>query len=186
MGRSDTGAYVTEIVESYSPALMSYIRSKVESREDAEDILQEVFYSLVRTTRDDATDIEKISAWLFRVAHNSILNLWRKKRETQLPSFGDDVDAFENFADMLFSEPASEPETAYLRKLVWQELEYALAELPAEQREVFCLTAFDCIPVKDISENTGVPVATLLSRKHYAVKFLRMRLRGLYEDIINS
>ena len=69
---------------------------------------------------------------------------------------------------------------------MWQELEYALAELPSEQREVFCLTVFDGVPVKDISANTGVPVATLLSRKHYAVKSLRIRLRGLYEDILNS
>ena len=87
---------------------------------------------------------------------------------------------------MLFSEPAGEPENVYLRKLVWQELDNALSELPPEQSEVFCLTVFDGVPVKDISENTGVPVATLLSRKHYAVKHLRLRLRGLYEDILNS
>ena len=79
----------------------------------------------------------------------------------------------------------SDPESVYLRKLVWEELAEALACLPPEQSEVFCATVFDGVPVKEISADTGVPVATLLSRKHYAVKFLRMRLRWLYEDLLD-
>lgn len=183
---SEDKASIAEIVECYSPRLRSYIRQRVSTHEDAEDILQDVFCQLVRTSQTTGNDIERISAWLYRVARNSILNLWRKKREEPFGGWCDDGEAFDNLAGMIFSAPADEPENIYLRKLVWQELEYALAELPSEQREVFCLTVFDGVPVKDISANTGVPVATLLSRKHYAVKFLRIRLRGLYEDILNS
>lgn len=187
MAESEKGAYITGIFECYSPRLRSYIRGQVGDTDDAEDILQDVFYQLVRTAGDGAGDIEKISGWLYRVARNSILNLWRRKHEKPLSAltvYGDDP--FDGLAEMLFSEPAGEPENVYLRKLVWQELDNALSELPPEQSEVFCLTVFDGVPVKDISENTGVPVATLLSRKHYAVKHLRLRLRGLYEDILNA
>jgi len=93
-----------------------------------------------------------------------------------------------DFSEILFSngETVPSPETEYLRSLVWVELENALSELPPEQRQIFELTELDDIPVKDIAEATGVGVNTLLSRKHYAVLFLRKRLAGLYADIICS
>ena len=180
-------ASVSEIVECYSPRLRAYILRQVENRDDAEDILQDVFYKLVKTTRSGAGDIEKMSAWLYRVARNAILNLWRKRREVGLPQFDDygEETACENFSELLFGMSPSDPESVYLRKLVWEELAEALACLPPEQSEVFCATVFDGVPVKEISADTGVPVATLLSRKHYAVKFLRMRLRWLYEDLLD-
>lgn len=186
MSDSHNRRSLTEIVECYSPPLRSYIRRQVDNREDAEDILQDVFCQLVHITNNpDSSDIEKISGWLYRVARNAILNLWRKRREVPLTVIAEQ-EAFDNLASCLFSEPAGEPENMLLRQLVWQELDFALAELPPEQREVFCLTVFDGLPVKDISESTGVPVATLLSRKHYAVKSLRIKLRGLYEDLCIS
>lgn len=185
MRGNDERPTLADIIRDYSPRLRSYIHGMVGNREDTEDILQDVFYQLVRTSREEASDIEKISAWLYRVAKNAVLNLRRKKRECSLPYSDDDDEAFADFADMLFSDGAYGPENTYLRKLVWQELEEALSELPEEQREIFCLTVFDGIPVKAISESTGVSTATLLSRKHYAVKHLRMRLRGLYEDILS-
>ena len=90
-----------------------------------------------------------------------------------------------DFSELLFgNETAPSPETEYLRSLCWTELENALAELPPEQREIYELTEFDGIPVKEISKTTGIAVNTLLSRKHYAVLHLRKRLAGLYEDIV--
>lgn len=179
---------VESVVEEYTPHLRSFIRSKVACREDAEDVLQEVFYQLVRTTAGDMGQIERMSAWLFRVAQNTILNLWRKKREEALPvrDSEDDYQACEELSEVLFCDDNPPPDVVYLRKLVWQELERALDELPPEQREVFSLTVFDGMPVRDISEATGVSVATLLSRKHYAVKFLRSRLGGLYQEILGN
>lgn len=174
-------------VQEYTPRLRSFIRSRVACREDAEDILQEIFYQLVRTTAGDLGQIERMSAWLFRVAQNTILNLWRKKREDELPQWGEDEDyqACEELSEVLFNSDNPTPDVVYLRKLVWQELDAALEELPPEQREVFCLTVFDGVPVKEIAQATGVSVPTLLSRKFYAVRFLRNRLGELYNDIVN-
>lgn len=178
---------VESVVREYTAPLRSFIRSRVACREDAEDVLQEVFYQLVRTTAGDMGQIERMSAWLFRVAHNAILNLWRKRREGELPLPGgeDDYRACEELSEVLFSGEAPAPDVVYLRKMVWQELYAALEELPPEQREVFCLTVFDGVPVKDISRASGVSVSTLLSRKFYAVRFLRSRLGELYNDIVN-
>lgn len=174
---------IEQIFTEYSPRLLKYIRSQVKSPEDAEDILQEVFYQLARTTAGETTEIGRISAWLYRAARNSVLNFWRKKREVSLDT---EDDVCEELAHNLFCAPQDAPDTVYLRNLIWQELENALLELPSSQREVFCLTVFDGMPVKEISAATGVPVATLLSRKHYAIKYLRSRFHELYEALITQ
>lgn len=170
------GAIVTE----YTPRLLGYIRSQINNREDAEDILQDVFYQLARVTNEEGSEIERISSWLYRVARNSILNFWRKRREV---SFDTEDPVCEEIAQTLFCNPQDAPDTVFLRNLVWEELDAALSELPPEQSEVFCLTVFDGMPVKDISAATGVPVATLLSRKHYAVRHLRKRFHDLYDAL---
>lgn len=177
---------VESIVQEYTPRLRSFIGSRVARQEDAEDVLQEVFYQLVRTTAGDLGQIERMSAWLFRVAQNAICNLWRKRREDELPSYGDEdgYTACEELGEVLFGSDIPEPDMVYLRKLVWIELDAALDELPPEQRDVFCLTVFDGMPMKEISRLTGVSVPTLLSRKHYAITFLRERLGELYNDIM--
>jgi RNA polymerase sigma factor (sigma-70 family) len=178
-----------KLIAEYQPQLKSFIRKRVVNREDAEDILQDVFYQFLRTRNDDSNPIEQISAWLYRVARNTIINHGAKKREEQLPVYqNDDGDneILNDFSEILFGETASSPETEYLRSLVWTELEKALAELPPEQREIYELTEFDDIPVKEIAATTGVSVNTLLSRKHYAVLHLRKRMRQLYEEIVFS
>lgn len=185
-GNRSADCDITRIVEEYAPRLRAYIRGRVGCREDAEDILQDVFCQLVRVSQTDGGEITRMASWLYKVARNAVLNLWRSRRDVRVSYPGDDDSACEGLSDILFGASDGGPEKEYMRRLVWQELEYALAELPPEQSEVFCLTVFDNIPVKDISAATGVSVATLLSRKHYAVKFLRMRLRGLYEDIMIS
>lgn len=172
---------IENIVTEYAPRLLGYIRSQVGCQEDAEDILQDVFYQLARASTEEGTEIERISSWLYRVARNSVLNFWRRKREVMLEP--EDI-VCEDIARTLFCVPPDAPDTVFLRKLVWQELDTALAALPTEQREVFCLTVFDGMPVKEISAATGIPVATLLSRKHYAVKFLRKRFHDLYNALI--
>ena len=174
---------IESVFTEHSPRLLGYIRSKVSSLEDAEDILQDVFYQLARTPADSLSEIERVSSWLYKVARNSILNFWRKKREISLDA--EDV-ICEDFAHTLFCSPQDAPDTVLLRKLVWQELDIALSELPPEQSEVFCLTVFDGMPIKEISSATGVPAATLLSRKHYAVKYLRKRFHNLYDALISQ
>ncbi|MDE7142386.1 MAG: sigma-70 family RNA polymerase sigma factor [Muribaculaceae bacterium] len=175
------------IVAEYSPRLLGFIRSHVGCREDAEDILQDVFLQLARCYGDEGSGIEKVSAWLYRVARNAVMNFWRKKREVSIDALCETEDHIcEEISETLFCGAPDAPDTVYLRSLVWQELDQALSELPPEQCEVFCLTVFDGMPVKEISAATGVPVATLLSRKHYAVKFLRRRFHDLYDSLLRQ
>jgi len=182
---------IKELIAEHQPQLKSFISKRVASKKDAEDILQDVFYQLLKTVNTTMNPIEHVSAWLYKVARNTIINAGIKKKEDELPFYPDDEsdsDVLSDFSEILFSngETVPSPETEYLRSLVWVELESALSELPPEQREIFELTELDDIPVKDIAEATGVRVNTLLSRKHYAVLFLRKRLAGLYADIICS
>jgi RNA polymerase sigma factor (sigma-70 family) len=133
-----------------------------------------------------AKPVEQVSAWLYRVARNQIINWYAKKRDEPLPIIADDEednDILADFADVLFSNDST-PETEYLRSLVLAEIETALAELPPEQRDIFEQTEFLDIPVKEIAKMTGTPVNTLLSRKHYAVLRLRKQLKNLYSDIV--
>ncbi len=187
---NDTQKEVGQLIAEYQPQLKSFIRKRVSNTEDAEDILQDVFYQLVKAVDEAASPIEQVSAWLYRVARNLIINKGMKMREEKMPAYynGDsDEEVLKDFSEILFGNDSSpSPETEYLRSLVWTELEAALAELPPEQREVFELTELDCIPAKEIAEATGVTVNTVLSRKHYAVKHLRKRLVGLYREIVYS
>jgi RNA polymerase sigma factor (sigma-70 family) len=178
-----------KLIVEYQPRLKAFIRKRVNSREDTEDILQDVFYQLTKTVNAAVNPIEEIAAWLFRVARNTIINRRVKKREKALPAWqsdDNDDEILADFSEVLFSHEASpSPEMDYLRSLVWEGLENALAELPPEQRKVYELTELDGIPVKEIAQATGVSVNTLLSRKHYAVLHLRKRMRQLYEELVN-
>jgi len=184
MSTQDVGQLIVE----HRPQLKAFIRKCVPNKEDAEDILQDVFYQFIKTVENSMNPIEQVSAWLYKVARNLIINRGVKKREVEMPVYRSDESDDEmlyDVSEILFSsESSSSPETEYLCLLFWVELENSLSELPPEQREIFELTELDGIPVKEISEMTGVSVNTLLSRKHYAVKYLRKRLAGLYDDMI--
>ncbi|MCL1943770.1 MAG: RNA polymerase sigma factor [Candidatus Azobacteroides sp.] len=187
---SGTQKNITNLIVEYQPRLKAFIRKRVSNKEDADDILQEVFYRLVKAD-NLMNPIEQVSAWLYRVARNLIINNGIKKHEEELSYFqqGDDSDEImKDFSEILFGGNGyeSSPETEYLRSLVWTELENALSELPAEQREIFEKTELEGITVKEISKETGVAVNTLLSRKHYAILHLRERLAELYEEIISA
>jgi RNA polymerase sigma factor (sigma-70 family) len=168
--------------------LTGFIRRRVSRVEDAEDILQECFYQF---TRMDCLGkpVEQTAAWLYRVARNLIINRYKKKQEVQLPVVYDDddegADFLDEIRDVVFGEETT-PETEHLRSLVLAEIESAVNELPPEQREVFELTEYYDMPVKEIAKNTGVPVNTVLSRKHYAVVHLRKTLKELYKTVVGN
>jgi RNA polymerase sigma factor (sigma-70 family) len=178
-----------KLIAKYQPQLKSFIRNRVKNREDAEDILQDVFYQLVKTVNTAMNPIEQVSAWLYRVARNTIINHAAKKREEEMPAYRNDdgdTEMLEDFSEVLFNddEASLSPETEYMRSLIRTEMERALAELSPEQREIYELTEMNGIPVKEIAQTTGVPLNTLLSRKHYAVLHLRKRMKELYCEII--
>jgi len=176
---------LTEIVREYRSRLSGFIRKRVNSAEDAEDILQDVFYQLSEAEQL-MKPVEQVSAWLFTVARNRITDLYRKKKPLTMDELLDEEGEglAEEISNLLASVEDS-PETTYLKAMIWDELELALSELPQEQREVFELNEMEGIPFKALSETLGIPVNTLISRKRYAVLHLRGRLALLYNELLN-
>lgn len=174
---------ITQTIRSMSKRLFGFIRQRVGSAEDAEDILQDVFYQLAGNTEP----IEQVSSWLFRVTRNKITDSYRKQKlplaDDVLPVAEDEEGGF-HWKEMLLPADTN-PETEYLRGLFWETLQEALDELPAEQRDAFIQTEIEGVPFKELAVQTGVPVATLISRKRYAVLHLRERLRGLKDELLN-
>lgn len=160
--------------------LLDFIRQRVRTEEDAEDILSDVFYQLI-STASVAEPIEKMTSWLFTVARNRIIDWYRKKRPEPLPRQFDDESLPLNLEDILF-DPTQDPDRVYEHSLLWTELAEALDDLPAEQREVFVMHELQGKSFKEIAESTGERQNTLLSRKRYAVLYLRERLKELYEE----
>ena len=177
---------IAEIIKNQGNRLKGFIRKRVRTTEDADDILQEVYYQLLDADRM-MKPIDQISAWLFTVARNRITDLYRKKKPEPMPEYLSETEGESLFAEMsdLMFDNGSTPETDYLRSLVWTELDKALTELPEEQRLVFELTEMKGFSFKAISEQTGVPVNTLISRKRYAVLYLRERMQLIYDELIN-
>ena len=163
--------------------LLDFIRKRVRNQSDAEDILQDVFYQLA-TSYSVTEPIEKLTAWLFTVARNKIIDWYRKRKPESLPSDPGDMDSPLNLEEILF-DPRQNPDRVYARSLVWTELSDALEELPDEQRDVFVMHELEGRSFKEIAELTGEPINTLLSRKRYAVLFLREQLQELYDEMEN-
>ncbi len=173
---------IIQTVKDYGTRLFSFIRGKVRSDEDAEDILQEVWYQLSNAV--NVTEIEQMSAWLFQVARNKIIDKYRKKKPQSLEELGyEDEEGEFNFKPVLLADEAN-PETEYLRELFWQELFAALDELPENQRQVFIWNELEDMTLQQIADRTGEKLKTIISRKGYAVKHLRQRLELLYKDFL--
>src|SRR5664280_3302758 len=176
---------ISEVVKREQSRLRNFIRRRVPDPRDAEDILQEVFYELVEANRL-LMPIEHVTGWLFRVARNRITDLFRKKKPV---SFSDaavaDDDELLQLEDLLPS-PDAGPDALYARSVLLDELEFALDELPDEQREVFVGHELEGRSFKEMAGETGVSVNTLLSRKRYAVLHLRERLQSIYHEFTKA
>ncbi len=176
---------VSEVVKREQSRLRNFIRRRVSDPRDAEDILQDVFYELVEANRL-LMPIEHVTGWLFRVARNRIIDLFRKKKpesfsDTAVARSDDADEELPAFEDLLPS-PDAGPEALYARSVLLHELELAVDELPEEQRKVFVAHEVEGRTFKEIATETGVSVNTLLSRKRYAVLHLRERLQNIYDE----
>lgn len=173
---------ISEVVEREQSRLRNFIRRRVPDPRDVEDILQDVFYELVQANRL-LMPIDHVTSWLFRVARNRIIDLFRKKKPE---SFSDmetsDEDGDLNLAELLPS-PEAGPAAVYARHALVDELAQALSELPREQREVFIAHELEGRSFKEIAQQTGTSINTLLSRKRYALLHLRERLHTIYEEL---
>lgn len=174
--------WIAQAVERDGFRLRNYIRKHVVNLEATEDILQEVFCELIEAYRL-VKPIEQVSAWLFRVARNRIIDRFRGRKVESLsqPKYGEDDDEAVSLEDLLPS-PESGPEAAYARSVLLEEIDEALEEMPPEQRSVFIAHEWEGYSFKELSAETGVSVNTLLSRKRYAVLHLRRRLRSIHEE----
>lgn len=174
---------ITQTIKALSKRLFGFIKQRVASTEDAEDILQDVFYQFAGNTEP----IEQAGAWLYKVARNKITDSYRKQKlplaDDVLTGGDGEVERFD-WREIMFTDDTN-PETEYLRSLFWEELGDALDELPAAQRDVFIQNEMEGIAFKEIAARSGESVATLISRKRYAVLHLRNRLSVLRDELLN-
>lgn len=175
---------ISSVINEYGNRLYRFIRGRVPSNADAEDITQEVWYQLSKVVELDS--IEQISGWLFRVARNRITDNYRKKKPDLLVDEGfENEDGSFNFKALLMAEPTS-PAEENLTEIFWEALFEALDELPQNQREVFVWNELEDETFQEISDRTGVNIKTLISRKRYAVQHLRVRLEALYGEFFDQ
>jgi RNA polymerase sigma factor (sigma-70 family) len=183
---SEQDRRISEVVAKQGARLRNFIRKRVPNEADVEDLLQEVFYELVEANRL-LMPIEYVTGWLFQVARNRITDLFRKKK----PETFSDAAVLNEEGELLRIEdmlpsPNAGPEAVYVRNEMLQELELALSELPEEQRQVFLAHEFEGRGFKELSEESGVSINTLLSRKRYAMLHLRQRLRSIHDEFFGK
>lgn len=182
-----TDLEIVRTFEEEKGKLLNFIRKRVKSTVDAEDILQDVFYQFVRVSRE-VTSIERISSWLFQVARNKITDSYRKKsslRFSDINTATEEDESSVQFEDYI-PDLQDLPDTIMSKEMMWEVLQEGLEELPEEQREVFEMHEFEGKSFKEISELTGKQVNTLISRKRYAILHLREKLDQLYNEILQS
>jgi RNA polymerase sigma factor (sigma-70 family) len=183
---SEQDRRISEVVAKQGARLRNFIRKRVPNEADVEDLLQEVFYELVEANRL-LMPIEYVTGWLFQVARNRITDLFRKKKPEAFSDAAvvDEEGALLRIEDLLPS-PDAGPEAAYVRKEMLHELELALGQLPQEQREVFVAHEVEGRSFRELAEESGVSINTLLSRKRYAMLHLRERLRSIHDEFFGK
>lgn len=174
---------ITGVVREYGKRLFGFIRNRVPTNAEAEDILQEVWYQLSNVVELDS--IEQISGWLFRVARNRVTDSYRKQRPALLEDFNYEGEDGELPLEDILMADFPTPEDENLKEIFWETLFEALDELPEKQRQVFVWNELEDQTFQEIADRTGENIKTLISRKRYAVQHLRTRLQDLYEEFLS-
>jgi RNA polymerase sigma factor (sigma-70 family) len=181
MSKQDKENIISHTVNKYGEKLMAFIKPKVKSAEDAEDILQEVWFQLSNLT--NIADIVNISNWLFSVTRNKITDNYRKKKTNHLEDYLYEDDDGETFIRDFLLMDANSTELKLFQDDIWDALMHALEELPDNQRMVFVENEFNNKTLQQIADEHGINLKTIISRKTYAVKHLRLKLKRLYQDL---
>ena len=173
---------ITRTIKQFRQKLFGFVRNKVKSTEDAEDILQDVWVQL--SNLSDIGDLENVSAWLYEVARNKITDKSRKKKNLALEDYSYENEEGEfNFKEILLLDDSHNTELAFFKEIFWKEFQIAIDELPENQREVFLLNEMEDMTLQQIADQKGENIKTIISRKGYAVKHLRNKLNYLYKEL---
>jgi len=172
---------VTKTIAKYGQQIFGFIKSRVNNTEEAQDILQDVWYQLSRLANLD--DIESMSGWLYRVARNRVTDSYRKRKPQSIENFTSDQEDELSFKEILLMDDSNNAELAIFKTEFWNELLSALEELPEKQRQVFILNEIEDYTLHDIANQLDVNLKTIISRKGYAVKHLRRKLNYLYQEL---
>jgi len=176
---------ITKTIRQFGKKLFGFVRGRVKSIEDAEDILQDVWYQLSKL--NNVAELENISAWIYEVARNKITDKSRKKSNLALEDFAFENEEGEfNFKEILLLDESNNPELVFFKELFWKEFQIALDELPPNQKEVFMLNEIEDFTLQQIADLKGENLKTIISRKGYAVKHLRNKLNYLYLELTDS
>ena len=174
---------ISKTIQEFGEKLFGFVRKKVKTTEDAEDILQEVWFQL--SNLSDIAELDNVSAWLYEVARNKITDKARKKKNLSIEEYGYETEDGEfNFKEILLLDDTGNPELTFFKELFWKEFQQALEELPANQKEVFILNEIEDMTLQQIADQNGEKLKTIISRKGYAVKHLRSKLNYLYQEMI--
>ena len=182
MSQREKENIIAQTVKNYGGKLLSFIRPKVNNSEDAEDILQEVWYQFSNLT--NISEIVNVSAWLYTVSRNKITDSYRKKKTENLEDFVyENEDGTFSIKDILLLDDSENPELLAFREEVWKALFSALDELPEKQKLVFTEHEIEGKKLQEIADEQGENLKTIISRKNYAIKHLRKRMTVLYKDL---
>jgi RNA polymerase sigma factor (sigma-70 family) len=173
---------ITKAIQQFGKNLLGFVRGRVKTTEDAEDIVQDVWYQLSKL--NNIAELENVSAWLYEVARNKITDKSRKKTNLALEDYtyeNDDGDF--NFKEILLLYDSNNPELGHFKEMFWKEFEQAIEELPPNQKEVYLLNELEDMTLQQIADQKGENLKTIISRKGYAVKHLRNKLNYLYKEL---
>ncbi len=173
---------ITKAIQQFGKNLLGFVRGRVNTTEDAEDIVQDVWYQMSKL--NNIAELENVSAWLYEVARNKITDKSRKKTNLALEDYvyeNDDGDF--NFKEILLLDDSNNPELGLFKEMFWKEFQQAIEELPPNQKEVYLLNEMEDMTLQEIADQKGENLKTIISRKGYAVKHLRNKLNYLYEEL---
>lgn len=173
---------ITKAIQQFGKNLLGFVRGRVRTTEDAEDIVQDVWYQLSKL--NNIAELENVSAWLYEVARNKITDKSRKKTNLTLEDYvyeNDDGDF--NFKEILLLDDSNNPELGLFKEMFWKEFQQAIEELPPNQKEVYLLNEMEDMTLQEIADQKGENLKTIISRKGYAVKHLRNKLNYLYKEL---